>query len=400
MGGRDLAVLYVRYCLGRAACARGWWLVTSLYLVVVADLTPFQLVFIGVAQSLLAVCAEIPAGVLADTVSRKWSLVVAQVLSGAGMLATGLVTDFPAIVATQMLWGLGWTFSSGADVAWLTDELDDERRTVRVLAAGARWGEIGGFAGIIAFGALAWLTSLQVAIVAGGGAMIAMGGAVAALFPEKQFVPATGSRARASASIFRRGFTLARRDREILVVLAATVLIHGVSESARLYPKRLLDLGFPADIDPIAWLTGLSLATLAMGAMALRVVEAYIDGEAVTRRIFACACGFGAVGLFMLAIAPDSTTAMAGIVLMGGITMPVTRSVGAIWVNRRVGNDVRATVQSFVAQAEYTGEILVGLGLALLATAGGVVATFSVAACILALTAMFVARVGGSRDSR
>lgn len=392
MKGRDLAILYFRWCFGRAACARGWWLVTSLYLVAVADLTPFQLVFIGVAQSLLAVCAEIPAGVLADTVSRKWSLVVAQVLSGAGMLATGLVTDFPAIVATQMLWGLGWTFSSGADVAWLTDELDEPPRTARVLTAGARLGELGGFAGIIAFGALAWLTSLQVAIVVAGGAMIAMGGAVAALFPETQFVRATGSRVRASASIFRRGFTLARRDREILVVLAATVLIHGAWESARLYPKLLVDLGFPGSFDPILWLTALSLATLAMGAVALRVVEAYIDGAGGARRMFALACAIGAVGLLILAMAPDATAAMAGIVLVGGVTMSVTRSVGAIWVNRRVTSDVRATVQSFVAQAEYTGEILVGFGLALVAAGGGVTAAIWVAAALLAMTALLVVR--------
>ncbi len=399
MQGRDLATLYLRWCFGRAACARGWWLVTSLYLVVVADLTPFQLVFIGVAQSLLAVFAEIPAGVLADTVSRKWSLVVAQVLSGAGMLITGLVTDFPAIVATQMLWGLGWTFSSGADVAWLTDELDDTPRTPRVLTAGARWGELGGFAGIIAFGTLAWLTSLQLAIVAGGGAMIAMGGAIAALFPETQFVRATGSRVSASMAIFRRGFTLARRDGEILVVLAATVLIHGVAESARLYPRHLLDIGFPGTIDPVAWLTALGLATLAMGAIALRAVEAHVAGEGAARRIFALACAVGTVGLFILALAPDTTTAMAGIILAGGITTTVTRSVGAIWVNRRVTSDVRATVQSFVAQAEYTGEILVGFGLALVAARGGVVGAIAVSACLLAFTALFVAR-SGDRGAR
>ncbi len=392
MDRRDLAGLFLRWNLGRAFCARGWWLVTSLYLVVVADLTLFQLIFIGVAQSALAVAAEIPAGVLADTVSRKWSLVVAHVLSGAGMLMTGLVTDFAAIVATQMLWGLGWTFASGADVAWLTDELNDSSRTSRVLAAGARWGEIGGFLGIVAFGALAWLTSLEVAIVCGGGAMLGLGAAVAAFFPETRFVPAKGSRVRASASIFRRGVTLARRDGEILVVLAATVLIHGAWESARLYPKLLVDLGFPGNLDPILWLTALSLATLAMGAIALRVVEAHIDGVGVARRMFAFACAIGAVGLYILAMAPDATTAMAGIVLVGGITMSVTRSVGAIWVNRRVTSNVRATVQSFVAQAEYTGEILVGLGLALVAARGGVETAIWVAAGILALTALFVAR--------
>ncbi len=34
---------------------------------------------------------------------------------------TGVVTAFPLLLATQALWGLGWGFSSGADVAWITD---------------------------------------------------------------------------------------------------------------------------------------------------------------------------------------------------------------------------------------------------------------------------------------
>ena len=129
-----------------------------------------------------------------------------------------------------------------------------------------------------------------------------------------------------------------------------------------------------------------------MGAIALRVVEAHIEGVGVARRMFAFACATGSVGLFILAMAPDATTAMAGIVMVGGITMSVTRSVGAIWVNRRVTSDVRATVQSFVAQAEYTGEILVGFGLALVAAGGGVTAAIWVAAGLLAMTALFVAR--------
>ena len=36
----------------------------------------------------------------------------------------GLVTTFPALALSQMLAGTGWAFSSGADVAWITDELD------------------------------------------------------------------------------------------------------------------------------------------------------------------------------------------------------------------------------------------------------------------------------------
>ena len=45
---------------------------------------------------------------------------------GTGMLITGLVTDFVPLMLAQMLWGLGWTFSSGADVAWIFDVEGEE----------------------------------------------------------------------------------------------------------------------------------------------------------------------------------------------------------------------------------------------------------------------------------
>jgi MFS family permease len=75
---------------------------------------------------------------IADTISRKWSLVVSHVLMGTAMMATGLVTDFGPLVATRMLWGLSWTFASGADVAWVTDELPEPGRISVVLMRSGR----------------------------------------------------------------------------------------------------------------------------------------------------------------------------------------------------------------------------------------------------------------------
>ena len=43
------------------------------------------------------------------------------------------------LLVTQVLWGLGWAFSSGADVAWLTDELGQPGRIDGTLTARARW---------------------------------------------------------------------------------------------------------------------------------------------------------------------------------------------------------------------------------------------------------------------
>jgi hypothetical protein len=70
--------------------------------------------------------------------------------------------------------------------------------------------------------------------------------------------------------------------------------------------------------------------------------------------------------------------------------------VGVIWLNGRATADVRATVHSFLAQAEYLGEIVCGFLLALVASSASTSTAFVGASVILACTALFVAR---SRDS-
>ena len=124
---------------------------------------------------------------------------IGQLLLAAGMVITGLVTAFPLLVVTQVLWGLGWAFLEGADVAWLNDELNDPRRIARALTASSRWDLAGGATGMIAFGLLSWATSLATAIVVAGAAMAALALIVVARFTERNYTPtraALGDRAR------------------------------------------------------------------------------------------------------------------------------------------------------------------------------------------------------------
>lgn len=387
----DVARTYIGWTFARAIFHRGWWLVTSLYLVVDAGLSPLELVLVGTAQQLTAITFEIPTGVIADTVSRKWSIVVAHFAMGAGMLLTGLVIDFWPLMATQMLWGLSWTFSSGADVAWLTDELDRPERVDRVLTASARFEQLGSACGLVLFGLLAWGTALSAAIVTAGSAMLVLGVFVAFRFTERNFQPTQQRRLSRSASILRQGIGLARGDREILVLFAATALVNGAAEIAgRLDVKQLVELGFPEATHPIVWLTLLGLVALVLAALALRFVEGRIDGVGVARRVYATACAVGALGLVVLALAPSVSMALAGILLARSITWPLTRTVGVIWVNRRARTEVRATVQSLLAQAEYAGEIALGLSLAVVAQVAGLASAFIGAGALLLLTAALV----------
>jgi len=387
--------LFLRWAFARAACARGYWLVTSVYLVVVADLSPAQLVLIGIVQGITVVVAEVPAGVLADTVSRKWSLVVAHLVSGAGMVMAGLVTAFPTLVVSQALWGLGWAFASGADVAWVTDELDRPDLIDRVLAARARWELVGAAPGLLGFGLLATLTDLRTAVVASGLAMAGLGAFVAIRFPERHFTPAVAERRWHEAmSILRRGVDLARRDRDMLLVLAAWLLVNGSAEGyGRLFEKRLVLLGFGGTARPIVWFTALALVAYALGAAVLRAVEARIEGEGVAIRAYVWCCAAGVAGTIAFAQAPDVRWAIAGALVVRGVVGPVIRAVAEIWVNRRTTSDVRATVHSLLSQAENLGEIVFGFLLAAIAFSTSITAALMGAAVLLAAAGVVVSRV-------
>jgi MFS transporter, DHA3 family, tetracycline resistance protein len=393
----DLITAFLRWALLRAALARGWWLTTALYLVVVADLSPSQLVLIGVFQGVTVVIAEVPAGVLADAVSRRRALVVAHVVMGAGMALTGLVTAFPLVVVSQCLWGLGWAISSGADVAWITDELDRLDLIDRVLVAQGRRDLLGTVVGIVGFGGLASATTLSTAIVAAGVAMIGLGLGIVARWPEVRFTPrdADSRWAESAAAIVRRGVAIARRDRVILLVLAATLLINGGAEGfGRLFERRLVVLGIPTGADPIVWFAAIALLAAALGATTLRYVEAHIEGVGVAKRVYVTACAIGTAGMVLFGHAPNTESAVAGSLLVSGIGLPSVRIAGTIILNRRTTSDTRATLHSLLSQSENVGEIIFGLALAAVAGATSSSVTLIGSAILLACGGIVVSRAG------
>jgi hypothetical protein len=85
--------------------------------------------------------------------------------------------------------------------------------------------------------------------------------------------------------------------------------------------------------------------------------------------------------------------------LVSGIAFNVTRTVSVIWVNRRTTSDVRATVRSFLDQAESIGEICGGCALAVIAGAAGILIALLTAAALMAFTGTMVALSSADRAS-
>jgi predicted MFS family arabinose efflux permease len=84
--------------------------------------------------------------------------------------------------------------------------------------------------------------------------------------------------------------------------------------------------------------------------------------------------------------------------MANGIASNVTRAVSVIWVNRRTATEVRATVHSFLSQAESVGEIIGGVALAALAQAAGISTTLVVSGALVGLAGLLVIRSRADRE--
>jgi hypothetical protein len=93
----------------------------------------------------------------------------------------------------------------------------------------------------------------------------------------------------------------------------------------------------------------------------------------------------------MLAVAPDVIVGGIGLLLASGAAFSVTRVVSVIWVNRRSTSDIRATIHSFLSQAETVGEVVGGLALVVTAQAAGLSAAFIASGALIACVGALIA---------
>ncbi|MDP3855885.1 MFS transporter [Phenylobacterium sp.] len=108
----------------------GFLLIYPLYAVMFVDhgLTPWQVSVTLIAWSTTAFLLQIPAGLLADRLSRRWLLCGAQVVRGLGFAAWLLFPGFAGFLIGLMLWGAKSAFTNGVFEALVYDELREAGR--------------------------------------------------------------------------------------------------------------------------------------------------------------------------------------------------------------------------------------------------------------------------------
>ena len=340
------------------------WVVMSVYLVSELHLSPLQLVLMGTAMETAVFLFEVPTGVVADTYSRRLSLVIGYLGMGVAWLAVGLVSAPWLIIALWATWGLAYTFTSGAEEAWIADEVGADKVGPIFLRA-ARWGQAGAVVGLLLQVAVG-IQSLRAGVILGGVFTILCGIGCILFMPETGFRRRPrAERANAFAEMRTTAVTGARYAwaAPVIVLLAAADLFMGASSEAfdRLKEAHFLrDVGLPAvgSLDPVVWfgifwLVGMLLNIAAIGGLIKRVESG--GRQSIARYLF----GFTALQLIaMLIFAMTGSTWLAiagllGVFFARNMAMPLYTT----WLNEQItDSSVRATVLSLTGQADAIGQ--------------------------------------------
>ncbi len=372
--------------------------VNLIYQVQVAHLNPLELVLVGTVLEATAFLFEVPTGIVADVYSRRLSIIIGVFLLGVGLALQGIVPAFGVILLAQVVWGIGFTFTSGATEAWLTDEIGVDRanplflrvaqlQTIVAIAGTAIATAIGNF-------------SIRLPILLGGGLYLVMGVVLALVMPERGFTP-TPRAERTTWQVMRGQFagsvSLVRRSHVLLTILGIMAFGGAATEAYdRLSTDHFLtNFTFPTfhDWKPVVWLGIFGIIGRFLSIGIFEVVRRRVDTNshrAVARML---TLSTALLVLSYLAFALAGTLAFAVVASFGvRLCRNINNPLQTAWINQHVDSRVRATVISISSQSDAIGQIAGGPVVGYVGVLASVRAALVVGGCILSPALLLYAR--------
>lgn len=336
---------------------------SMVYMVKTVGLNPLQLVLVGTVLETTAFLCEVPTGVVADVYSRRLSIIIGVVMIGFGLAFTGLFPLFGTVLVAQVIWGMGYTFTSGATQAWIVDEVGEEQ-VGKVFLRASQIGNLLGFVGIV-LGTLMGLVSLATPIIVSGVAIMVLGALLALVMPETNFVP-TPRGERGTFGAMRQTFTDGLRmvrGRPLLMTLLVVELVFGAFSEGfdRLWTAHLVDnfrIPTIGVLDVVVWFGIINAVGMLVSVIAAEVIQRRVDtnDQRLVSRVLSLQYLAIIVGVIGFALTRSFGVALVAYWLVG-----VARSTAAplftTWLNLNIDSKVRATVVSMSSQVNAFGQI-------------------------------------------
>lgn len=373
------------------------FVVASLYEATVAGLSGMQLVLVGTTVEVTILLFEVPTGIVADAYSRRLSIILGWFLMGIGFLIEGFFPVFSMILLTQVLWGIGYTFTSGATQAWLSDEIGEENAN-RAFLRGNQYGLAGSLIGMLLAIPLGNI-AVNIPIVVGGFAVLGIGVVLLLFMPENGFKhtrPEDRNSFQHMADIFRKGLA-AVRSRPILLSVLGIGFIYGLYSEGwdRLWVKYLVDnFSLPSlfGMNEVAFFGLLRAGGMLLSIFVTRQVEKRLDANhapSIARAMVWITVLLSAA-IFTFAFSPALAISVLAVMLVS-ITRNVMEPLYNAWINQRLDSDTRATVISMSGQVDAIGQIASG-PVAAVISLSSVRAAITVASLLLTPALPLIAR--------
>ncbi len=363
--------------------------INLVYQVQQVGLNPLQLVLIGTCLELTAFLTEIPTGIVADVYSRRLSVILGFVCLGAGFIVEGAFPLFEVLLIAQVIMGVGYTFLSGAQQAWIVDEIGQARAAPAFLRS-SQVAQVSGFVAIFVSVALASI-SLQLTIVCAGLLLLVLALLLIVVMPEQGFQRATQEdRETWSAlySTFRAGQRLIRGHRLLLLIMLATVIHGAFSEGFdRLWTAHLLqNFSLPAlgNLDDVVWFGIISAFGTPFSLLATELIRRRVDvtsSRAVAMTLLVV-YGVMIVSVLSFSLGGSFLMVLIGLWLTGALRQ-VRNPLMEVWINQHTESDVRATVLSIQGQADAFGQIAGGPAVGLIGLLSSIRIAISISALML-----------------
>ena len=374
------------------------FVVTSLYEATVAGLTPVQLILVGTTLEVSAFLFEVPTGIVADVYSRRLSIIIGYVLMGAGFLVEGLFPSFLPILLAQVIWGLGYTFTSGASQAWISDEIGEDEANklfLRARQVGLSAALVGMFLAML-IGASNVALPLQVGAVG----VILIGLTLVFIMPETGFHPTPREDRNTWQHMwhtFRQGVDTVR-GRPRLMNIVFIGLFYGIYSEGfdRLWVKHLLDT-FELPVffgsNQVAFFAALRVAGTLLSILVVRFVEKRVDSTNPSAIGRAMLLSTGGISLALLGFALSPILALSLLLYLAIDALREVRGpLQTAWINQKLDSRVRATVHSMFGQVDAIGQVMGGPIVAVIAAAGSAVASLVTSSLLLTPALYFIGR--------
>ena len=381
------------------------FVVTSLYEATVAGLTPVQLILVGTTLEVSAFLFEVPTGIVADVYSRRLSIIIGYILMGAGFLVEGLFPSFLPILLAQVIWGLGYTFTSGASQAWISDEIGEDEANklfLRARQVGLSAALVGMFLAML-IGANNVALPLQVGAIG----VILIGLTLVFIMPETGFHPTPREDRNTWQHMwhtFRQGVDTVR-GRPRLMNIVFIGLFYGIYSEGfdRLWVKHLLDtfeLPVLFGSNQVAFFAALRVAGTVLSILVVRFVEKRVDSTNPSAIGRAMLLATGGISLALLGFALSPILALSLLLYLAIDALREVRGpLQTAWINQKLDSRVRATVHSMFGQVDAIGQVMGGPIVAVIAAAGSAVASLVTSSLLLTPALYFIGRANApSKD--